>query len=73
MPRPDGWLLADEWFADYLRRAQRNTKTLRVLNDGIPRAADRHLAREREYDAQTERMRRMIRDNNRQRQERRHA
>ena len=70
--RTDGWTLADEWFADYLRRAAHGGKRQAVLRDALPRFSDRHLAREREYDAQTERLRRQIRKN-RQRQERRHA
>lgn len=72
MGRQDGRTLADEWFDDFIHRINHHRNRARVLSDGVPRVADRHLSREREYDAQTERLRRVIREN-RPRQERRHA
>ena len=45
--------LAEEWFADYIRRAQRGGKKQAVLAERR-RPQDAHLWRERAYDAETE-------------------
>lgn len=60
-------MLSDEWFADYLRRAQTTFyKRTAVMRDALPRHADRKLAAEREYDAETVDLLRRIHNGSRQ-------
>lgn len=53
--------LADEWFADYLARAQERPLRQRVLADRFPRGGDWKLQRERDYDAETDLLREVLR------------
>lgn len=54
-------MLSDEWFSDYLRRANRGAKQQKILGERRPRPGDRALWRVRAYDAETEALLAVIR------------
>ena len=62
-PVDNGWSLADEWFADYLRRVQQaGRKKAKALAEALPRPRDAQLRRVAVYDAQTERLLAQVRE-----------
>ncbi|MCC2033088.1 hypothetical protein [Microbacterium allomyrinae] len=56
-------MLAEEWFADYMRRANRGAKQQKVLSERRPREGDRPLWMARAYDAETDALLAVIRAN----------
>lgn len=53
--------LADEWFADFLARAEERPLRVKIAAEASTRWPDWQLARERRYDAETDQYREILR------------
>jgi hypothetical protein len=61
LPTRQRWLAADEWFDDYIRRLVDSPRRVRGLKlDLREHPWDHKIRVEREYDAETENLRRFI-------------